>query len=114
MPDDRDQCPNTPAGTEVDSSGCPIVEEPAACVDGRDWYRTDAQITVEGLGWVKFGTSTTFPMDQLQRIGEYDGVPVYVRTGATAPYTEIYLPLCAPANTYQTYRPVEGVRGTTG
>ena len=112
--DDRDQCPNTPAGTQVDSSGCPIPEEPAACVDGRDWYRTDAQVSVEGASWVKFGTSVTVNEGELMRIGEYDGVPVYVRTGATRPYTEVFLPLCAPANTYQTYHPVPEVRGTTG
>lgn len=115
VPDDRDQCPNTPAGTQVDANGCPIVEEaPAACVDGRDWYRTDAQISVEGGSWVKFGSSQTLTEDQLMRIGEYDGVPVYVRTNARQPYTEVFLPLCAPANTYQAYRPVPAVRGTTG
>jgi len=113
--DDRDRCPNTPAGTQVDSSGCPIVEEaPAACVDGRDWYRGDAQISVEGGSWVKFGSSRMLTEDQLMRIGEYDGVPVYVRTNVSRPYTEIYLPMCAPANTYQAYRPVQAVRGTTG
>lgn len=112
--DDRDQCPNTPAGTEVDSSGCPIPEPPAACVDGRSWYRTDGQISVEGTSWVKFGTSVTVTEGELMRVGEYDGVPVYVRTDVTRPYTEIFLPLCAPANTYQTYHPVPEVRGTTG
>lgn len=112
--DDRDQCPNTPAGTEVDANGCPIVEEPAACVDGRDWYRTDAQISVEGNNWVKFGSTRTMTEGELMRIGEYDGVPVYVRSDASQPYTEIFLPLCAPMNSYQAYRPVEGVRGTTG
>jgi OOP family OmpA-OmpF porin len=113
--DDVDQCPNTPANTEVDSTGCPIVEEePAACVDGRDWYRTDAQISVEAADWVKFGSTRTMSGSELTRIGEYDGVPVYVRSDATQPYTEIFLPLCAPSGSYQAYRPVEGVRGTTG
>jgi hypothetical protein len=114
--DDSDRCPNTPAGTQVDSSGCPIVVEPApaACVDGRDWYRSDEPVSAEGGSWIKFGTSRTLTADQLMQVGEYDGVPVYVRTGATQPYSEIYLPLCAPANTYQTYRPAQAVRGTTG
>ncbi|HYO47631.1 MAG TPA: outer membrane beta-barrel protein [Gemmatimonadota bacterium] len=115
VPDDRDQCPNTPAGTEVDSNGCEIVEEaPAACVDGRDWYRTDAQISVEAGSWIKFGSTRTLTEGELTRIGEYDGVPVYVQTDATRPYTEIFLPLCAPANSYQAYRPAQAVRGTTG
>ncbi|MFN2420501.1 MAG: thrombospondin type 3 repeat-containing protein [Gemmatimonadota bacterium] len=115
VPDDQDRCPNTPAGVQVDSSGCPIeVEEPAACVDGRDWYRTDAPITAEGRAWVKFGTPTTIPPEDLVQIGEFDDVPVYVRANARAPYREIYLPLCAPADNYQRYRPQQEVRGTTG
>lgn len=114
VPDDRDRCPNTPAGVEVDSDGCPIVVAPAACVDGRDWYRTDAPITVEGRTWVKFGTPTTVAPEDLVQIGDFDGVPVYVTTDARAPYSEVYLPLCAPANTYQRYRPQRDIRGTTG
>jgi hypothetical protein len=113
VPDDRDRCPNTPAGTQVDSNGCPI-EVISACVDGRDWYRTDATISVEGRTWVKFGTPSTVSPDELVQIGEFDDVPVYVRTDARVPYREVYLPLCSPANTYQRYRPQQEVRGTTG
>lgn len=29
VPDDQDQCPDTPAGTVVDATGCPVVAEPA-------------------------------------------------------------------------------------
>ncbi len=117
VPDDRDQCPETPFGEEVDSEGCPIVVEPepaAACADGRDWFRFNETISVDGRNWVKFGSATTIGMDQLVQIGEYDGVPVYVRTEARQPYTEAYLPLCAPADTYQPYQVEPGVRGTTG
>lgn len=117
VPDDRDQCPETPFGEEVDSDGCPVVVEPepaAACADGRDWFRFNETISVDGRNWVKFGSATTIGMDQLVQIGEYDGVPVYVRTEARQPYTEAYLPLCAPADTYQPYQVEPGVRGTTG
>ncbi|MGH7570609.1 MAG: outer membrane beta-barrel protein [Gemmatimonadota bacterium] len=117
VPDDRDQCPETPFGEEVDSEGCPIVVEPepaAACADGRDWFRFNETISVDGRNWVKFGSAATIGMDQLVQIGEYDGVPVYVRAEARQPYTEAYLPLCAPADTYQPYQIEPGVRGTTG
>ena len=114
VPDDRDRCPNTPAGVQVDSTGCPVQVAPAACVDGRDWYRTDATITVEGRSWVKFGTPTSASPGNLIQIGEFDDVPVYVTSDARAPYREVLLPLCAPANTYQRYRPQRDVRGTTG
>lgn len=113
--DDRDQCPNTPMGTEVDANGCPIVvEEPAACADGRDWYRFNETISVDGRNWVKFGSSTTVPMEDLVQIGEFDGVPVYARADAREPYTEAYVPLCAMPDTYQPYQVEQEVRGTTG
>lgn len=113
--DDRDQCPNTPVGVQVDANGCEIVEAAvAACADGRDWYRFNETIPVDGRNWVKFGSSTTIPMEDLVQIGEYDGVPVYVRADAREPYTESYVPLCAPADTYQAYQVERAVRGTTG
>ncbi len=112
--DERDQCPNTPAGARVDENGCEIIEKPAACVDGRDWYRTDERITVEGGDWIKYGSSRTVAAESLIQIGEYDGVPVFVRTSARKPYQELLLPMCAPADSYQPYRPVKQVRGTTG
>lgn len=115
--DERDRCPNTPAGTRVDADGCPIVEEepePAACIDGRDWFRTDASIFVEGRRWVKFGAQRTIQPEELVEVAEFDGVPVYARTNAQRPYQEILLPFCAPEDTYQAYQPETEVRGTTG
>ncbi|WP_420468114.1 OmpA family protein [Panacagrimonas sp.] len=32
VPDDKDNCPNTPAGTQVDENGCPIADKPAAAM----------------------------------------------------------------------------------
>lgn len=113
--DDRDRCPNTPAGTPVDADGCPIEEEePAACVDGRAWFRGDAAISVQGRDWVKFGAAQVIAEGELREIAEYDDVPVYVRSSARAPYTEIFLPMCSPSGAYQAYRPEQEIRGTTG
>lgn len=114
--DGIDQCPNTPAGVQVDATGCPIEqpEEDLACLENQGWYTGDATINVDGKNWVKFGATKTVAMDQLTQIGEYRGVPAYVRTDARRPYREILLPLCAPENTYQPYRLESEVRGTTG
>lgn len=112
--DDRDRCPNTPAGTPVDADGCPIVEERAACVDGRSWFRTDAPIRVDGRNWVKFGAASVIAEAELREIADHDDVPVYVRTSAREPYREIYLPMCSPSGAYQAYRPEQAIRGTTG
>lgn len=113
--DGIDQCPNTPAGVQVDETGCPIeVEEQLDCLRDQAWYVGDATISVDGRNWVKFGSATTASMDELTRIGEYDGVPAYARTSARRPYREILLPLCEPAGSYQPYRLESEVRGTTG
>lgn len=114
VPDDRDRCPNTPAGTAVDSDGCPIAEEPAACIDGRDWFRSDASIFVDGRNYVKFGAPRTIAAGQLEQVAAYDGVAVFTLNGARRPYAEILLPFCSPDNTYQAYQPEQAVRGTTG
>jgi len=34
VPDDRDQCPGTPRGTEVDATGCPIEEQAPIVLKG--------------------------------------------------------------------------------
>lgn len=117
VPDGIDRCPNTPAGVQVDATGCPIAPpepEVRACLADQPWYTGDMAINVDGRNWVRFGATETIPMDQLTRIGEYQGVPVHARSDARRPYRRIYLPLCDPANTYQPYRPEAEVRGTTG
>jgi opacity protein-like surface antigen len=114
--DGIDRCPNTPAGVQVDETGCPIeVEvERADCLSDQGWYTGDATINVDGRDWVRFGGTESIAMDDLTRIGEYQGVPVYAQSDARRPYNRVYLPLCEPANTYQPYRPASEVRGTTG
>jgi hypothetical protein len=114
--DGLDQCPNTPAGVQVDENGCPmeVEEEERACLDDQSWYTGDATISYDGRSWVKFGATQTASMDILTQVGEYEGVPIYVGQNARRPYREVWLPLCSPADTYQPYRQVSEVRGTTG
>ena len=95
----------------------PIVIEPEPaiiCVDDYWWYTSDASITVNGRQWIKFGSARAIPRDELIRIGEVDGVPVYILHDAQVPYQEIFLPLCVPEGFYQPYVPEVEVRGTTG
>ncbi|MFN2384477.1 MAG: outer membrane beta-barrel protein [Gemmatimonadota bacterium] len=114
--DGIDKCPNTPAGVQVDETGCPlpVAETASTCLDDQSWYTSDATINADGKNWVKFGSTRTATMDQLTKIGDYDGVGIYVANDARRPYREVWLPLCSPANTYQPYRLESSVRGTTG
>lgn len=97
---------------------CPttyVEPEPALiCVEDQWWYTSDASITVNGRQWIKFGAASAIPRDELIRIGEVDGVPVYIRHDAQVPYQEVLLPLCSPEGFYQPYVPEQEVRGTTG
>ncbi len=46
VPDDRDQCPNTPAGEPVDTAGCPLPPPPPPCKAPEAGER----ISLEGCG----------------------------------------------------------------
>ena len=117
VPDGIDQCPNTPAGTQVDEKGCPVeevVEEREDCLANQPWYVNNEAISVEGRQWLQFGDVQTTSLDDLEQIGEYQGVPVYAKKGARRPLREIWLPLCEGVDRYQPYRLEAEVRGTLG
>jgi OOP family OmpA-OmpF porin len=116
VPDGQDQCPNTPAGTQVDEKGCPIkeVETRTDCLGTQSWYTNNEAISVDGRNWLQFGDVQTSDVGQLQQIGDYQGVPVYVRKGGRRPYREVWLPLCDGEGRFQPYRLESEVRGTLG
>lgn len=47
VPDDRDQCPGTPAGTEVDADGCPIEKDEPIVLKGVTFEFNSATLTTE-------------------------------------------------------------------
>jgi OOP family OmpA-OmpF porin len=64
VPDDRDQCPNTPPGTPVDSKGCPLDSDHDGVPDNADQCpNTQAGVSVDAKGC---------PLDS-----DSDGVPDY-------------------------------------
>lgn len=48
VPDSQDNCANTPAGTEVDASGCPVVVQPFGVTQSDS---NSAQFYVNGADW---------------------------------------------------------------
>ncbi|HUP00808.1 MAG TPA: hypothetical protein VM737_04720 [Gemmatimonadota bacterium] len=130
VPDVDDRCVNTPRGVRVDARGCPIqpapappraepVERepaperepgpqpaagaPAACVDGRDWYRGQTAIFFAARRWVPLGRPEPITEDNLRRVGGFDGVPIFVGILAAEPYADLWLPRCDPGDTFQLY-----------
>lgn len=64
--DDVDQCPDTPAGTEVDSTGCPLPPPPvAACVPSGQNGEVDLTGCTTGDVVVLHGVTFEFDSDRL-------------------------------------------------
>ncbi len=61
---------------------------------GARWYTNNEPITVHGARFVKYGLPRVVAAGLLEAVGEYDGVPVYVETGAA--FSEVlYVPVGA-------------------
>jgi type II secretory pathway component HofQ len=81
------------------------------CLEDQSWYRSDDVILHNGEQWIEFGAPLRIDPRDLIAVGNFRGVPIYTTVEMAA--SEIYLPLCAQG-TFQAYRRVEVVRGTTG
>jgi len=92
-------------GAEDDRPEAPATPVPAtgACLDARPWDRPGVTIAFDGRLWDQLGRPEPITQDNLQRVGDFDGVPIYVATAARPPFTDIWVPRCAPAGTYQLY-----------
>lgn len=115
-------CPAEGEPPAEDRPGQPPVEEPAAdqppaqppaapgipagmCVDTREWFPSGAPIRFEERTWQKLGVPEPISVDNLKRVGEVDGVPVFVSAFSTQPYQDLWLPLCVPSGSFQLYVP---------
>ncbi|CAN5300669.1 hypothetical protein BH18GEM1_BH18GEM1_18970 [soil metagenome] len=119
--DAQDRCVNTRRGAAVDAKGCPVPElepapaeptpaepaqaepAPAACVDNRAWFQSGGAIEFDGLRYTPLGTPEPITEDNLTRVGQNDGVPIFVGILAPEPYADLWLPHCTPSGTYQLY-----------
>jgi len=89
--DDRPELPATPAPAT------------GTCVDARPWNRPGVTIAFDGRLWDQLGRPEPITPDNLRRVGDFDGVPIYVATAAQPPFKDIWVPRCDPAGTYQLY-----------
>ncbi len=74
---------------------------PTACLDGRPWDRPGVTIAFDGRLWEQLGPPEPITLSNLNRVGEFDGVPIYVGSVAEEPYTDLWVPRCSGA--YQLY-----------
>ena len=56
------------------------------------WYVNNEPITFRGVRWIRYAPRT-IRIGDLTRVGEYDGVGVYLEAGETVAVDYVYLPL---------------------
>jgi hypothetical protein len=63
--------------------------------------------------YVKYGLPRVLGVNEVTRVGEFQGVPIFAEAGRTAPYEVIYVPVRPGCEfqPYQTEVKVGGVRG---
>ncbi|MDQ3388476.1 MAG: hypothetical protein M3483_03115 [Gemmatimonadota bacterium] len=82
-------------------------------VAGETYFINNQEITVMDRAYVKYGLPRVIGANELTRVGEYSGTPVFAQTGATGRPDVIYLPI-RPGCEFQPYNvraAVEAVRG---
>jgi len=78
---------------------------------GATWFINTDAIRLNNSEFVKFGVSRLISnAGQLQRVGEFQGTPIFAEMGATRPYQVLYVPL-RPGCEFQPYSPRPRVRG---
>lgn len=69
---------------------------------GAPWFIQNDQITVQGRRFVRFGLPRILGVNEVTRIAEHQGVPVFAETGAARPEV-IYVPV-RPGCEFQPYQ----------
>lgn len=94
----------TPPAGEAQPEPPPATPQPTgACLDARPWNRPGVTIAFDGRLWEQLGTPEPITGDNLRRVGDFDGVPIFVAIVANPPYTDIWVPRCDPDGSYQLY-----------
>jgi hypothetical protein len=76
---------------------------------GRSWFERDQPVVFEGGSFRRSGGEVRLNCPDLQRIGDYQGVPLFVTRGAPTPYTQLYVPV--RPGVWQLYENLRGTRG---
>jgi hypothetical protein len=76
---------------------------------GRPWFEQDQPITFENQPYQKSGGEVRLNCPDIMRVGEYQGVPLFVMRNATQPYTQLYVPV--RPGVWQMYENLRRTRG---
>ena len=78
----------------------PEAEAPGACLDPSGALRT---FEFDGRRFQPAGFPQPVDRQFLIRIGEYEGIPIYVSDTAREPYSDFWVPRCGPGGMFELY-----------
>jgi hypothetical protein len=110
-PEERDTVVVTTAGIRRPLRAAYPAPPPTA--SGRDWFVRDEPIFFAGREYVRFGVPREVEAGQIRRLGEYQGVPLFVPPDAGEPPASLLVPVQDGCifQPYQLRQRVERVRG---
>lgn len=76
---------------------------------GRSWFEQDQELTFERRVYQKSGGEVRLECPDIVRVGEFMGVPLFVRRGADRPYQQLYVPV--RPGVWQAYESLRATRG---
>lgn len=76
-----------PHGSTPAPSGSPQAADPYA------WLREGRPIVFEGQEWRPVGEPLQAPATEFQRVGEFEGMPLYAAARDRAPYDTLFFPI---------------------
>ena len=61
--------------------------------DGRAWFENDESVTFEERSYDKSGQASQMQCNQIMRVGEFQGVPLFSMRNAQRPFEMLYVPV---------------------
>ncbi len=76
---------------------------------GANWYLQSSEITFMDNTHVKYGVTRMITPSQLQRVGDFQGTPIFAESGTSSPWEVVYVPV-RPGCEFQPYQLREVIR----
>ena len=81
---------NTTPGAESEAQGA-NVDVQTVDLESQRWFRESGTVDFDGRTWILSGEPLFDPA--VERVGEYQGTPLYAEVNTAQPYSELFIPL---------------------
>ncbi len=76
------------------------IEVEPVDLDTVDWFTEGRTMVFAGYNWIPTGEPVYDPAG-IEKVGEFEGTPLYAEVGTMSPYTKLFVPL--PNDYWQTF-----------